>query len=70
VVEHTPGRPQGTGRQKCRRCSLRSIPGLVRGQGLCPYHWAEANWGKAWAERCYGSAARQAIAKAMGEVGP
>lgn len=44
---------QGRGLQSCCRCSRRSISGLVRGQGLCPFHFAEASWGEEWARKCY-----------------
>lgn len=43
----------GNGKQKCTKCSHQSISGLVKGNGLCPYHWSEMNWGTAWAQHCY-----------------
>ena len=43
----------GNGRQWCCKCAYRSLIGMVRGQGLCPYHWAARTWGKPWADRCY-----------------
>lgn len=43
----------GTGRQKCTRCDHRSIAGLFKGRGLCPYHYASAIWGKKWAAECF-----------------
>lgn len=51
----------GTSRQNCvqRPCPFRSISGLRRGQGLCPYHWAVGVWGKAWADQCFPNYARE-----------
>lgn len=46
----------GTGKQTCvggRFCPFKSVSGLQQGRGLCPYHWAVAIWGKAWADQCY-----------------
>lgn len=45
----------GKGRQQCckRPCPYQSVRGLRRGQGLCPFHWAERTWGKDWARKCY-----------------
>lgn len=42
-------RTQDCSRAHCRKPSL---PGFYRGNGLCRFHWAEAVWGRAWAERC------------------
>lgn len=39
-------RPHGRGRQRCTHCELRSVAGLRRGQGLCPYHFTEATLGR------------------------
>ena len=38
-------------RNRCTRCGLVSVPGLVMGHGLCRFHWAEAHWGREWALR-------------------
>lgn len=48
-------RQNGTGKQGCsqRPCRYRSLPGLTRGQGLCPYHWAVKVWGQKWADTIY-----------------
>lgn len=46
-------RPQGNGRQPCVHCTLRSIAGMKKGQGLCPYHWAVQAWRKTWADSLY-----------------
>lgn len=43
----------GSGRQRCRHCSSQSVAGLIKGEGLCPYHWAEKMWGTDWAKRCH-----------------
>ena len=43
----------GNGRQKCTKCNHKSIAGIVKGKGLCPYHWAHFQWGKKWADSCY-----------------
>ena len=40
------------GKQKCTKCESPSIPGLVNGQGKCPFHWA-MQWGLEWASRCH-----------------
>lgn len=39
----------GRGRQKCIHCPHRSIAGLPRTQGLCPYHWNVWVYGRSWA---------------------
>jgi hypothetical protein len=36
--------------KKCSKCEEESLPGLTKGKGLCDHHWAEAIWGKAWAD--------------------
>jgi hypothetical protein len=41
----------GSGKQICTKCSHKSLPGLSKGSGLCPYHWAEKNWGSEWAKK-------------------
>lgn len=46
-------RHDGAGRQPCRHCRWRSVPGLRKGQGLCPYHWAVSAYGQAWADKQY-----------------
>lgn len=46
-------RIDGTGRQPCTKCHRQSISGLVKGQGLCPYHWCVAAYGDAWANQIY-----------------
>lgn len=46
-------RPDGKGKQKCIRCHRRSIGGMVKGHGLCPYHYAAEQWGQAWADSLY-----------------
>ena len=43
----------GRGRQKCKHCAHRSIAGMVKGEGRCPYHWAVTAVGKDWANKCY-----------------
>lgn len=45
----------GKGKQICSvpGCGRRSLTGLVRGEGVCPYHWAAGNWGTDWAKRCF-----------------
>jgi prepilin-type N-terminal cleavage/methylation domain-containing protein len=45
----------GKGRQMCKKkgCQFRSIAGMPKGSGMCPYHWAEDRWGKQWADQCY-----------------
>lgn len=45
----------GKGKQGCMRghCPFRSLRGHYRGKGLCPYHWAEHAFGRAWADHCY-----------------
>ena len=49
---HSNGVRDGTGWQKCRFCTARSVAGLVKWQVLCRYHWARAQWGAAWADKC------------------
>lgn len=48
-------RTHGTGRQPCnhRKCPWRSVPGLHKGEGKCPYHWAVGCWGRAYADSIY-----------------
>jgi hypothetical protein len=46
-------------KKKCVRCDCPSISGLKKGQGLCAYHWAEAMWGKAYADKCHPEHANQ-----------
>jgi len=60
-------------RHKCsrRNCTGDSVRGLSESNAMCPYHWAEYNWGKEWAAKCHpdhpeAKAARAAIAKAEG----
>lgn len=44
----------GNGRQRCAHgCGYWSIAGMVRGQGLCPFHWARWAFGVNWARKCY-----------------
>ena len=45
----------GAGRQKCAagKCKHKSLPGLIKGKGLCPYHWCYGLWGKDWADQQY-----------------
>lgn len=45
----------GSGRQPCSQggCEFRSLAGLVRGAGECPFHWAQRQWGTAWAAQCH-----------------
>lgn len=44
----------GKGKQLCKMgCGWRSVSGLAKGQGMCPYHWAESQWGRDWAQQCY-----------------
>ena len=38
----------------CTICGEPGIPGLIRGAGKCPYHWAAGVWGKEYADRLYG----------------
>lgn len=42
-------------RQLCTKahCGLPSLPGLIKGCGKCPYHWAEGVWGTAHAARVH-----------------
>lgn len=40
----------GKGKQSCTRCGYRSIRGMARGHGLCPYHWNFFMWGQPWAD--------------------
>lgn len=56
MIPTPKGELNGTGKQKCSHgviCPYTSIPGLRRGQGKCPYHWALLVWGPAWADACY-----------------
>ena len=32
-------------------CGKQGLPGLLRGEGRCRYHWALMNWGKDWADK-------------------
>ncbi len=41
----------GNGRQSCSKCAHRSVAGLSRGDGKCPFHWEEGVWGLAKASR-------------------
>lgn len=50
-------RTDGNGKQQCQRCQRKSIAGLPKGKGLCPYHYAEAQWGSSWADSIYESEA-------------
>ena len=38
----------------CTICGEPGIPGLIRGAGKCPYHWAAGVCGKEYADRLYG----------------
>ena len=51
-TERAP-RMDGTGRQRCTRCPRRSVPGIAKGHGKCPYHWAVGVWGQRWADTYY-----------------
>jgi hypothetical protein len=46
-------RTDGSGRQSCVHCWRRSLPGMTKGRGLCPYHWAVWVWGRAWADSIF-----------------
>lgn len=46
-------RPDGEGKQPCRKCGLCSIRGMRKGYGLCPYHWAVQAMGQRWADSVY-----------------
>lgn len=39
--------------QVCTICGKRSIPGLIRGQGKCQYHWDAGAFGKKWADKVH-----------------
>ena len=52
---------KGTTNNACSICGQPGIPGLVRGQGKCSYHWAVGNWGKAWADRVHGDKPGEAL---------
>lgn len=43
----------GKGRQQCRKCERKSVAGLVKGMGLCPYHFDVAMFGQEWADKIY-----------------
>ena len=43
----------GKGKQQCTLCGYRSIAGLMKGNGKCPFHWAKGNWGLNWASKCH-----------------
>lgn len=43
----------GRGRQLCKKCHHRSIAGMVKGEGRCPFHWAAHVWGLEWASKSY-----------------
>jgi len=57
--EPRPGNPgnalDGRGRQPCCKvpCGYRSLRGIRKGEGLCPYHWAVVVWGQAWGDSCF-----------------
>ena len=53
TAKHERLTPDGKGKQKCQHCQHKSVKGLIRGEGLCPYHWAVYQWGQEWADRCY-----------------
>jgi len=54
VAERQIKRHDGTGKQPCTQgCGFRSVSGMHRGQGLCPYHFAVVFHGQAWADRTY-----------------
>jgi hypothetical protein len=47
-------RLDGRGHCKCSRgCGYWSLAGLAQGWRLCPFHWAEHQWGSDWARRCF-----------------
>lgn len=39
-------------KQTCTKCQRPSLPGMAPGGGKCRFHWAQGNWGQAWASRC------------------
>ena len=38
IVEFNQG-IRHTGRQLCRHCDHNSMPGFMKGRGMCAYHW-------------------------------
>lgn len=46
-------RSDGRGRQKCQKCELKSVAGLAKGNGLCPYHFTVVVHGQKWADTIY-----------------
>jgi len=37
--------------KKCTLCEKKSIPGLLKGNGKCQYHWNVGAFGKEWADK-------------------
>ena len=49
--------------RKCIKCDKKSLPGLLT--GYCRYHWAELNWGKAWADKVCHNVERDTIKETL-----
>lgn len=43
----------GNGRQACTHCSYRSVSGMLKGHGKCPFHFTSSTWGLDWASKLY-----------------